>query len=169
MHSVGPGSKSSTEKCMCAKSHACVHEVILHPACAGSHTQKKMPVCVYLVGRVCVCVHEKTEFACAGLCGCARASAESRLSVQQHMEKKHVGMPVHVLIGSERVFASIPSHAHNRHVSRVRVRAAVSQALISLCLRAISPELAALKHQRETSAVRIYGLVCKRVCARRYA
>lgn len=62
------------------------------------------------------------------------------------------------------VRARIPSHAHNRHVSCVRVRASVSQALISLCLHVISPELAALKHQRETSAVRIYRLVCKCVC-----
>lgn len=46
-------------------------------------------------------------------------------------------------------FRIFPCMLHNQHVSRVRVCvcASVSQALVSLCLRVISPELAALKHQ----------------------
>ena len=57
----------------------------------------------------------------------------------------------------------------NQHVSSVClcVRASVSQALISLCLCVISPELAALKHQRETSALCVSCLhpnVCVCVC-----
>lgn len=47
----------------------------------------------------------------------------------------------------------------DQHVSPVCMSASVSQALVSLCPCVISPELAALKHQRETSALCIYRLV----------
>ena len=134
-------------------------------------------VCVCGRVRACgrACARGGFKFACAGLRGCATAaSAESHLAVE-HMEKNTSGCLCVCLLGHNGCFAAhicvrVCVCVCNQRVSAVCMCASVSPALVSLCLCVISPELAAQKHQRETSALCIYRLVCKcvhvLVCAR---
>lgn len=177
---------------MCRSVHvrdtcACAGLTKLFPlcVCACKCVSDSETVCARV--RVCVCVHARWLRICmrrsvwvcgGGRCRCAAEHMEARTSGSLRCacvrSLGRVGrLAAHISV-CERASKCVCARVWmcvcvcvrvcNQHVSSVCMRACVSPALISLCLGAISPELAALKHQRETSASA--GLCASvRVCA----
>lgn len=142
-------------------------------------------LCARLDPSASPCAPGASEFACAGLRGCvATAAAAEGVAAPPSIWRRgrreacvpacvcSLGrggrLAVHISV-CVRASVCTPVCVCNQHLSAVCMRASVSPALISLCLGAISPQLAALKHQRETSAsaglcASVHIFVC--VCAR---